>query len=165
MKYKDYYPDKLDPKIKVFNTTISATKKKDIRKYSYRIKVDYLSQKIILLVTSRYYNYKITQMSWSFNELKLRIESKLKYMVLVPLIRDRRFDKIYFKYLMPEFYEFRSFDDFLKLVETGDICITFKISYHHDKEKYGQILDRGTSFDLNFDSLEKLFKKIDVEVK
>ncbi len=44
----------------------------------------------------------------------------------------------------------------------GKIKVTFKLSYYHTGEKYGQLYDKGTTFDMNFDYVNELFSIVDV---
>ena len=156
------YPDKLIPEFKLFQTSINGLYWKEIRDYKYKLFVDYKKEKVKLLIYKRHYNIKITEMSWSFKELKKRLEYKLSYMAYITVIRDRVNGKVYFKYDDPIFYKLKGFDNFLKLIERGKICVTFRLSQNKTKELYGQVLDHGTNFNINIDNLEELFDKIEL---
>jgi len=157
------YTCKNDSDFKAFNTSVSAVCYKTIRWNKYKINVDYNEEKVKLLIYKPSANIPYSEMSWSFYELENRLNHKLKYMVLVSVLRDIKNDNVYFKYIKPKFYKLRGFREFLKLVETGEICVTFKINQFKSGERKGQILDRGTSFDININSLEKLFEEINLD--
>ncbi|MBR1416798.1 MAG: hypothetical protein IJ572_03170 [Bacilli bacterium] len=156
------YPDKNNSEFNVFNITVYGSNKKLIRNHAYQLKVDYKRKRVKLVITYRNTNRLVTYMSWSFVELEMRLTNKLKYLVIVPGLKSKINNNIYFKYLNPTFYKLISFETFLNLVETGIISVTFKLSYYHSKERYGQFLDKGTSFDIYYYNIEKLFKKINV---
>ena len=40
------------------------------------------------------------------------------------------------------------------------LYVTFKLSYYHNENKIGEVLDRGTSFDIDFECINSLFKEI-----
>ena len=104
-------------------------------------------------------------MSWSFDELKSRLEHKLKYLVVVKVLDKKVNGNQYFKYVKPDFYVFESFDNFLNMISNGKIYVTFKLTYNKTVEKYGEFLDKGTSFDISYDDIEELFYKINQLIK
>ena len=157
------YPSKSDPTQNCFNTTIDSVSRKDIRKYSYILSVDYDSEKVKLLIYVRNSNILANIMSWSFKELQLRLESKLSYLAIVLYKSCKVKENNYFKYEMPTFYVLKDFKTFLHLIEIGVIKVTFKLSYYKSGEKYGEILDKGTSFDVNYEDINLLFNKIEVD--
>ena len=67
---------------------------------------------------------------------------------------------LFYRYLSISFYRLRSFETFLKLLETGIISVSFKLGYFKSGEHYGEIYDHGTSFDISKEDLEKLFEPI-----
>ena len=101
-------------------------------------------------------------MSWSFIELKRRLETKLSYLCIVPVKKKTVMGNDYFKYCDATFYELKNFECFLDLIKKGKIKVTFKLSYYHTGEKYGQLYDKGTTFDMNFDYVNELFSIVDV---
>ena len=71
----------------------------------------------------------------------------------------------YFHYNKIHFYKLISFDNFLKLLENGDISICFNIGIHKDisKDNFGKTNDKGTGFCISFKNIEKLYDVIDVD--
>lgn len=156
------YPDKKRPEFKVFQVSINAVDKKQIRSRSYRIAVNKDMKKLELRIYYLNSNRIYTTMSWSFEELKRRLENKLSYLCVIPVKKYPKNGKIYFKYMEPKFYKLKDFDAFLALVTAGKIKVTFKLSYYHEGEKFGQLYDKGTSFDLDFNCINELFDEISV---
>ncbi len=159
---KGGYPSKENLNLRVFNTTVNAVSRKSIRALDYILNVDYDNQLLSLLIYVRNSNNIIRKMSWSFYELETRLKNKLNYLVIVNVLRDRKYEKKYYRYINPVFYKLKGFDDFLKLIEAGIITVTFKISYHHSGEKVGQLLDRGTCFDIDYNNIPMLFDEISI---
>jgi len=155
------YPDKNHPEFKVFHVSVFGNSKTKVGyRYSYQLKVDYLYQVIRLLIFDRYDRLIDWSMSWSFDQLKLRLEKKLTYLALVPTKKWEMNGNLYFKYLDIKFYHLRNFDTFLKLIESGVIRVAFKLSYYKSGEHYGEIHDHGTTFEIQEQDIEKLFESI-----
>ena len=60
-----------------------------------------------------------------------------------------------------EIYKLKNFDKFLELIEEGKIQVTFKLYQLEDKDNYGKVLDKGTSFEISKDSIEDLFQRME----
>ena len=58
-------------------------------------------------------------------------------------------------------YKLKSFDNFLELLETNKIYITFNIGYFRTGKRVGEIHDRGTAFRISTDNIDELFTLID----
>ena len=156
------YPDKKHPQFKVFQLEASGNRNKLNGKYAYKVHVNYDKKKVEFKIRDKYEYQEITTMSWSFYELKLRLETKLSLLAIVPVKSDKIDEIWYFKYRTPDIYELKSFETFLKLLEEGIIKVQFKISFDHSEEKFGEYLDRGTTFRINHEDIEKLFNKIEI---
>ena len=155
------YPDNLNHDFKRFNVTIDAIHRKYFRNFtSFKLYVDYNSQKIRLIVYNRRDEIIDNTMSWSFKELKSRLEHKLSYMALVTFKKSSVNGNVYFKYEEIVIYKLRDFSTFLKMIEKGKIVVTFKLYQYHEQEKYGQMHDKGTSFDIKKEYIHELFEEI-----
>ena len=157
------YPDNLNQNFKKFNVTIDAIHRKFFRNFtSFKLKFNYKNEKVRLLIYNRRDELIENVMSWSFKELRSRLEHKLAYMALITVRKARVNNKIYFKYEDMVIYKLKDFKVFLKLIELGKVVVTFKLNQYHDKEKYGDIQDKGTSFDIQKDCIKDLFEEIEV---
>ena len=154
------YIKKDSPNCKEFCTNICATKRKVIRNYSYILRVNRAKERLELVIFYGFTNQIRRIMSWSFDELKSRIDHKLKYLAIIPVRRQILNNTTYFKYQTATFYKFRGFEEFLKLIESGEITVTFKLSYYKYGPKAFNYYDKGTSFDIKYDSIKKLFRTI-----
>ena len=50
------------------------------------------------------------------------------------------------------------YNEFIKLIESGVITITFMIGIYKNGKRFGQIHDRGTSFTINEREIELLYQ-------
>lgn len=156
------YKDKKDPSKKVFQTSVNGITWKRVGRHIYKLHVNYEKKLVELQILCEVNFLEVATMAWTFGELRSRLEHKMQYMMFVEVMRERADEKIFFKYKDPKFYKLKGFDEFLKLIENGTINVTFKISYDHSEEKYGQYLDRGTSFEIHAEDFDKLFEQLDV---
>ena len=152
----------MNRELKKFNVTINGKTRKYFRDFtSFKLWVDYSKEVVRLLIYNR--NNKVVErnMSWSFKELKSRLEHKLNYIALVTYKKYCFQGKVYFKYTKMDIYKLKSFERFLELIEVGKIQVTFKLYQQEDKENYGKIMDKGTSFEISKDSVEELFQRLE----
>lgn len=157
------YPDKTHPEFKVFNVSINSKEYKKVGNYKYLIKVNYEKEVVELIIKHIYLKGFDDVMSWSFCELKSRLETKLSYLALVNTKKYTLKETIYFKYYSATFYVLKEFDDFLKLIEDGIISVCFKLTYDHSAAHFGEYMDKGTGFEINYNDLPLLFNRIEVE--
>jgi hypothetical protein len=156
------YPDRKNPNYKVFQVKIDALVKKAVRKYSYKLSLNRKNGTLDLIIYYGKSDNIYTKMSWTLKELKSRLEHKIKYLAIVP-VKKEKVNKIdYFKYIEPTFYILKDFNVFLNLIECGYIRVSFKLTYYHSGEKYGEYLDKGTSFEIIYNKIDTLFDKINI---
>ena len=157
------YQDPKYPDLKRFNTSMKASHQKYFRTtYSFRLKVDREKQVIKLRILNRITGEVDDTMSWSFKELKSRLEHKLSYLALVKVKKDQIGETVYYKYRDLTLYKLKGFETFIDLFEKGKISVIFKLSQRHTEEKYGEIYDKGTNFSIYEKDIELLFDKIEV---
>ncbi|MCI8575297.1 MAG: MvaI/BcnI restriction endonuclease family protein [Bacilli bacterium] len=155
------YPDKKNPQFKVFQTAILGNRRKFMKSnLNYLLKVDYIHEVVRLIISDYHFQLIDNSMSWSFLQLKSRLEHKMSYLALIPVKRWHTNGTLYFRYLNAKFFRLKNFETFLKLIETGIIRVTFRISYFKDEERFGEIHDRGTTFEIREEDIPKLFDEI-----
>ena len=153
------YPDRVHPEIKVFQVSVSGNRLKKLGFRACKLYVDYPSQVVRLLIFE-FGKIVDKSMSWSFDELKSRLEHKLKYLAFIPCKKWVINEKCYFKYLSLTFYQLKTFDIFLRLIEQGIITVVFKLGYYKSGENFGQLYDHGTTFEIDSSNLLNLFEPI-----
>ena len=70
----------------------------------------------------------------------------------------------YYNFQEISFYELKSFSKFLELIENGDIRVHIKISYRQKGDKW-EMYDKGTTFEIYKEDIEKLFTKLSIQIK
>ncbi len=160
------YPDKNNKDCKVFNVSITGNEYSNLGYYKrLKLFVNWKKEKIELQAYHTIKgNYKL-KISWSFKELKKIFDTKLNQLAIVKACYKRIQKEDYFYYNNIEFYEKRSFEDFLKLVEAGKIPITFKLRIQKDLKTKARIHDRGTDFSIQYEDIPLLFKPVNTSSK
>lgn len=154
------YPDRNIPSIKVFQFSIKNNSVCQTRKYSFQLKVDYALQKVILIVFNKKGEIADSSITWSFSALKVSLYRKLTYLAMIEA-KCKKMDQIeYFNYYKLSIYKCRNFENFLHLIETGKIKISFKLGVFKSGRHAGKLHDHGTSFDIHLNDLLLLFKPI-----
>ena len=125
----------------------------------FTIKVDKKKEKVYLLVYNKMHNI-IDETYWSFDVLKEKLERKMKYLCYVKTINKYINNQLYIKYENDYYFELKSFECFIDLIEQGYINIVIRIGTFKQGRRKGQIHDHGTGFCINEKNLEKLFTKI-----
>lgn len=155
------YPDRLEPKYKVFNITVSGNKFTKIGYYKrVKLKVDYNSKKIYLMAINNYNDEYDLKISWSFSFIKEKIKEKINKTAIIEAETKDIGHKVYYKYNNINIYKIKDFDIFIKLIENGVINVTFKIGVFRSGPREGQIHDRGTDFSINKENICKLYELI-----
>ena len=140
---------------------INAKKESFIgKKYQYKLDVDKKEKKIFLNIYD--INNKLIERKsyWSFELLKEKLELKLQNLAIIKWKGRIINEKNYFYYQEIIFYQLKSFERFIELIEQGIITIVIKIDVYRDEKKMGQIHDHGTSFQIAEEHLALLFNTI-----
>lgn len=154
--------DKECPQFNTFNLAIYGNRKVKYNQNYFKLYVDYNKKQVFLKVYDLNNNIIDSDAAWSFDLLKEKLERKLKCMALIHADRKFAHNTVYFKYKDIAFYNLISFDRFLVLLTKGIIKVTFRIGFYKNDKKFGQVYDHGTSFSINENNLEKLFKKVEL---
>lgn len=154
--------DKEYQQFNTFNLAIYGNRKVKYNQNYFKLYVDYNKKQVFLKVYDLNNNIIDSDAAWSFDLLKEKLERKLKCMALIHANRKFAHNTVYFKYKDIAFYNLISFDRFLVLLTKGIIKVTFRIGFYKNDKKFGQVYDHGTSFSINENNLEKLFKKVEL---
>lgn len=144
---------------KVFYGKVYGNKSAYLGSFEYKLRVDRKNEKIYLQIFNN--NILIDENTyWEFSTLKQKFEIKLKYLALIRSECKIIDKKRYYNYKNITFYTQKTFDNFIKLIENGNIFIMFSASVHLQGDKKGQTHDHGTAFRMNKYNINKLFNKI-----
>ena len=155
------YPDKDYKSVKTFKGDVKGNLKGKIGLfYSFSLRVDYLNKKIILLIYD--WNNKLVNndIYWDFDTLEEKLKRKISKLALIDVDRLYSHGNYYFYYQKIRFYQLKSFEIFLKLIEEGKVYVTFKTGVYKSGGKKGKFHDHGTAFKIAKPDLELLFDRI-----
>ncbi len=143
--------------VKACYISVVANKMTSIGYYKRAILiVNYDKEKIYLKGYNPYGNELGLNVSWSFERLKEKINTKLKKMAIIKAQNKFLNNNELFYYDRITFYKLKSFNTFIKLIEEGIIKVTFKV-----KEQFDEHLENhGVDFSIEIKDIELLFDKI-----
>lgn len=151
------YPSKQNKRFLVLNNTISVKSLTKIGDFRFKLKIDRMKQKIILVILNISNEVIDTQTFWEFNTLRTVLERKLKYLAIIKAYSKFIKETEYFKYDSIRIYKNVSFNKFIDLLEQGKIVINFKIGVFTDEHRFGQTHNHGTSFHIYESDLKNLY--------
>ena len=152
------YPYKKDKRYKALYAGVYGNKKTFAGiKYQYKLDVDRIAQKIFLCVYDRYDNLIEREVYWSFIYLESKIMLKMQVLAIVNAWPKKVDGWNYFRYHKIDFYLFKNFETFLKLIEEGIIKIILKVDIHLDEKNYGKTYDHGCGFAIQEKDIIKLY--------
>lgn len=155
------FPQHGNLKYKIFRADVYANRyTRAGRNYQFKLIIDKENKKIKLIAYSKSTGVIDPKVSWSFETLKCKLETKLKYLALIKADIHYEYHKQYFKYYDITFYMLKNFDYFIDLIEDGTIKVVFNLSYYKSGIKDGMMKNHGSSFEIGENDLEKLFIKI-----
>lgn len=156
------YPDYMYKSCNVLFAEVDTLEKRKAGiNYKFILKVFKKGKRVSLWIYDKDDNIMdCTTVYWTFEYLKNKLESKLK--LLAVTVASRKFinDIEYFHYLMIRYYQLKNFNFFINLIEKGIISICIKISVYRNGDKVGSIDDKGISFRIKYEDLDKLFTRI-----
>lgn len=122
--------------------------------------VDYKRKIIILEIYDKYNQLIDNFSSWSFDLLKEKLYRKLKYVCLVEGKKIFFHNTLFVKYNKHKFYKLKGFNEFIEMIEKGQIRISFTIGVYKSGKKHGNIHDHGTQFSIKKENMSLLFDEI-----
>ena len=150
--------DKFFTDIKILSIILSGNVFSYWGKYlKMKLYVDRYRRKIFLLIANA--NGKVIEKRayWSFDLLESILMRKLKYLALINSEYKSINSIHYFRCKNVRFYELKSFDTFISLLESGIITVCINSGVHKKGHKAGKSYDHGISFRINKVDLEKLY--------
>ena len=155
------YPDKNNNKYRIFNIDFNCLDYKQIGYYRKGIiSINRDKKKIELIARDHLNNNLNVDTSWSFKMLEERLYLKLKKLIIIDAYVKKIENQEYFRYQRFHYFILKDFDSFIDAIEKGYIKIGFKIGYIKEGKNKGQLKSRGTVFSIEFVNLEKIYKKV-----
>lgn len=150
---------------KTFMINVSANEKKKYGKHLFKLSIDYKKKLIEMNIYDLAGNLIENNISWSFKLINEKIKMKIANLAIVKADIKEENNEIYYKYYHISYYEIKGINTFIKLIETGVISITFKISVDLSMKKFGEMKNHGIGFDINEKNIKKLYNLKDFEKK
>ena len=146
------------PSQKVFNATIYCHIKKRMPcDCKFSLQIDYNEERVFLVVHDSKNDLLEKDAYWSFSEIKKKLYDKLQYLAYISA-DSRYIDGVeYFYYKSIRFYKLKSFDTFIKLLDSCKISVSFRIGGRKVQDFPWQIDNHGTSFSIKSYNLHKLY--------
>lgn len=160
------WPSRKDKNFKVFYAQIYGNVFNSVGYYfSYKLFVNYDLKRVELLIKNNFTCDIDSRISWSFEQISLRLNKKL---TLLALFNVKKFyvpekDSIYFKYYKMTVYKFKCLDSFLSAIENGYVRMNIKISFYDKEPYYGKLHNKGTTFEIMEENLTEIFDVVNLE--
>ena len=125
-------------------------------RYFFNLHVDRMHEKMVLFIFDINNNLIDSCAYWSFDDIKEKLNGKLKYLGFVHALSKKTNGKEFFKYFKLECYKIKSFDRFLDLIEHNIISVSITTS----PVKYGPSIGKNRAscyFRIGKYDLKKLF--------
>lgn len=157
-------PDKKFPDIKALHTSIFGNKFNTyFNRFGFKLNVNDNDKKVELVVKSLSDSSIIdTDVYWTFDDLNICIEKKLKALFVV-LAESKIKNKIeYFHYTSAKVYYNLKFEKFINALNTGKIMFDIRIGVNKTpgRSNYGKPHDHGSGFRVQRENLHELFEEI-----
>jgi len=127
--------------------------------YEFKLKVDYYNMQVIM---KSYYNGSFVEnvCHWDFKVLERKLKIKLSCLAIIQAYPYLRKNKKYYKYVKIDFYKLIGFFEFLRLIETDKVFISFYMRSALGNNGENIIKDHGVGFKLKNNCIEELFYRV-----
>ena len=129
--------------------------------YKFKLEIDYLKEKIYLLIFNKYNELIEKKIYWDFDDLIKMINKKLNILAIVNFKKQITNNITQFHYTKINYYNIKSSAVFFKLIEIGKIKINFDLGIYRSGPKIGKEHDNGVFFYIDNNNFFKLYNKID----
>lgn len=130
--------------------------------YKLKLEIDYLNEKLYLLIFNKYNELIEKKIYWDFDDLIKMINKKLNTLAIVNFKSQKINNINQFHYTNISYYNIKSSVVFFKLIEIGKIKINFDLGIYRSGTKTGKEHDNGVFFYIDNNDFFKLYNKIDL---
>lgn len=153
-------PDSAHPDIKVLHTSIFAHKwtPNKLKEYEFRLRLNNQEQNLELLTRDFFTKEYEVSAIWSYESLRKTMLKKMKNLAYINALKivDENNDE-YFQYLSMELYYDLNFNNFLLLLESGQICFDLRMGAYKTGKRKGKSHDHGSGFRIKGKNINKLY--------
>lgn len=141
-------------------STIRCNKDTNSSRFSFRAYVNHIDRRVDICVFSKKGREKIDHFKLiSFDDLEIKIKDKFSALALVSAEVKKKGGKENFMYDDLNLYSGASLNNFLALLESGDIVCEFRLGFSKSKSSYGKLRDHGTAFRISRRRINLMFNK------
>lgn len=160
--YQKYsYPSSKNKNELIFQGNVQANHLQNIGiKYKFKLTSSIKENKLYLCIYDQNNNLIEKKSYWSFKSLYEKLYRKLQYLAFIEVSRKQVNGQYFFRYEKITFYKLTSFQNFLQLLDSGKIIVTFTIGVFKKGRRKGEMHNHGTAFRIEDTNLNLLFKSI-----
>lgn len=155
-------PDSMHPDIKVLHTSIFAHKwtPNKLKEYEFRLRLNNKEQQLELITRDFFSKEYEVSAIWTYDILKKTMFKKMKNLAYINALKiiDENHDE-YFEFLSMELYYNLDFNNFLMLLESGDICFDLRMGAYKTGKRKGKSHDHGSGFRIKAKNINKLYSQ------
>lgn len=153
------YPDKEYFNMNILNTSVSGDKIYNIS-IRYKAGIYFDSNNLYILVKDRYGRLVDSTAKWSIERIRDTFEDKCSYLAVVDATKKTYNGVLYVKYTDLKIYKFKGIEYWLNELNRGNARISFKVSINKSGYKKGERHNHGTSFQIRYDAIDKVFERV-----
>lgn len=153
-------PDSVHQDVKVLHISIFAHKwtPNKLKEYEFRLRLNNKEQQLELITRDLFTKEYEVSAIWTYEALKKTMFKKMKNLAYIDALKiiDKNHDE-YFEYLSMELYYELDFNNFLILLESGDICFDLRMGAYKTGKRKGKSHDHGSGFRIKAKNINKLY--------
>lgn len=153
------YLDKQYEDVNILNTWIDAMDDKFISK-NYKGSIFVYHKYLRVIISNRRGIVVNSDIVWDIEAIKDKFHDKCNYLAIIKADKKKYNNVEYFKYEDISIYKFKDINAFVKQLSTGNARINFKISAIKKGVLKGKTHNHGTSFQIKYENIEKVYKRI-----
>lgn len=149
---------------KTLHTTVRANKLNSYKKmYGFKTSVNFISKSVNLeVICLKTGSILLCEHLYEFREIEMLVR-KIEYTLLVGAdkLNSNGIEK--FKYQEPRLLRLKSFENFVRLLDEGVICLDIRVGTYTSGKRLGLPHDHGTGFRIHHRHLDSLFEEYQYE--
>ena len=129
-------------------------------KYYFELKIDYDKKSIFINIYDIKGIFIEKRCFISFKRLEERINIKLKKLALIRASKKKIGNDLYFRYYKISCYFFKSFENFIKMIEEDIIKLTIMLRFSKSNLDFGKQKNKNMVFLISQNNIDKISDKI-----
>ena len=152
------YNDQEYPELKKLVISLKYKRKVYVGNNYFELDID--SNKILINIYDKKYHLIEKRGFIDFENIKSRLEIKLKQLCLVYASKKIIDDNLYFRYYKIECFLLKNFEIFKDLIKKDIIVLTLMLRFSRNENTLGKNKNKGINFTIKKDAINELFEKI-----